>query len=78
MKIVKKMKINKIKISNTKVKIILDLVNFLTNNTYIELSQKYINYLNIERKIKNNITDDDILSDLHNNFFNLNSLWFNI
>ena len=71
-----KIKEPKIKIKKKKEELIIDIVNFIINPKYFELSQKYINYLNIDRKIKNNNKSCSV-SNLNNNFFNLNSLWFN-
>ena len=67
----------KIKLNKKKENIIDEIYNFIINPENEELSQKYINYLNIDRKIKKNYNDDNYLSNLTNKFFNLNSKWFN-
>ena len=70
-----KMKKKKIIIyKKTKEQIIEDIFKFITCKEYEELSNKYINYLNIERK--NNTVIEIKLTNLNNKFYNLNSQWF--
>jgi len=62
--------------SLTKKNIIKKLEYFLTNPENLDITQKYINYLDEERKIKIISQNYDQISQLHNNFFYLNSEWF--
>ena len=58
-----------------KKKDLLDKLNdFILNPKYLDITQKYINYIDNDR-IGN--INNDCISDLNNKFFNLNSSWFN-
>ena len=50
---------------------------FLINPLNIDIAQKYINYLDKDRKTKIINNDDLFLSGVNTKFFDLNSKWFN-
>ena len=50
---------------------------FLVNPLNIDIAQKYINYLDKDRKTKIINSDDLFLSSVNTKFFDLNNKWFN-
>ena len=67
---------NVINESLTKTKMLVKLGSFITNPDNKDIVQKYINYLDEERKNKILSEDYEHVANLNNNFFFLNSEWF--
>lgn len=63
--------------TQTKNKLLISVSEFLNNFSHLDFVQKYINYVDKERtnKISNLIYEN--ITNLNNNFFFLNSDWFN-
>ena len=51
-----------------------EINNFILNPQYLDITQKYISYIDNDR---NSNISNECISDLNNKFFNLNSSWFN-
>ncbi len=62
--------------SITKNKMLEQLGFFLTNPDNLDIAQKYINYLDEDRKMKLVSQNYENISQLNNKFFYLNSEWF--
>ena len=56
---------------------LLGLTNFLNKYSHLDFVQKYINYMDKERTNKMGTQSYDNITNLINNFFYLNSDWFN-
>ena len=63
--------------TQTKTKLLISLSDFLNKYSHLDFVQKYINYVDKERtnKISNQVYEN--ITNLNNNFFYLNSDWFN-
>ena len=53
------------------------LNEFILNESYLDIVQKYINFLDKDRVTKMSSNSDITLQNLNNMFFDLNTKWFN-